>query len=130
MTEQIDTDQIADATVIEPSVADAPTELASVAELMAWRAVPTTKSGNSFVYFAGPSLLMITRSRDIAVDRIAAAVWSMYHESGRVVPVSQRNGVGWVYSVQAVDNAPKAVVIPQPVNKSKAALTSTSVRSP
>jgi hypothetical protein len=99
----IDTDQIADA--VEAPPAEAPTVIATAAELMAWRASPVRKPGDSFAYFASSSSLMRERSRSVAAEKIGAAVYSMYL-AGRAVPVFQRNGMGGVYSVQAVDGAP------------------------
>jgi hypothetical protein len=99
---QIDADNIA---VEAPPPADVPMTIAAVEDLMRWRADPTRKTGDSFVYYAGSSPVMRERSRDIAVDQIAATVRSMY-ESDRVVPMCRRNGQGMEYLVQAVDNDP------------------------
>jgi hypothetical protein len=103
MNDQATTD-IADA-IIEPPAIDNPTTVASVEDLMRWRADPSTKLGDSFTYYSGSSSLMVTRSRSVATGEITDSVMASYL-SGRCVPVQRRNGQEWIYWVQAVDNAP------------------------
>jgi hypothetical protein len=118
MNEQIDTDQIIDAAAEVP-LADVPMTVASVAELTAWRWAPTTKLGDSFVYFRSSASLMVTRSRSMATSEIADSVMASYL-SGRCVPVQRRCGQEWIYSVQATDNDPvQALAVAQPPPKPK-----------
>jgi hypothetical protein len=104
MNETTNPDQLANAAVPEAPPPDVEiTTVATPEALQTWRAGASI-GDSGFVYYAGPSMVRI-RSRDLVVDRIAATVWSMY-EAGRCVPVCSRNGSGWIYSAQAVDNEP------------------------
>ena len=49
--------EVANDAVIESPVVDVPMTVATVSEMMAWRA--KAKSGDAFCYFQGPSLMRI-----------------------------------------------------------------------
>ncbi len=107
MTEQIDTDQIADDAGIEVSAvgpdATASGDFLAADDPEAWRA--TAQVGETVVYYVGPTL-MRARTKDAALDRTAAVAFGIY-ASGRGTCVQAKIGDGvYQYQLQAMDGVP------------------------